>query len=154
MDQTPQQRAKVLFSGSIGFYVTAYSLYQTTGEIHFPAFVVNLAYAAELSVKSFVLNNSQNADESTLRGIGHNLNGGLQRAVDVGYAMPDGTTKELFSLLNDHHVSHHARYLDGPPIDMKPFGLMLTAMAHHLTTIGEQMSMPVQLPTPPRTIAT
>ena len=154
MDQTPQQRVKMLFSGSIGFYVTAYSLYQTTGEIHFPAFVVNLAYAAELSVKSFVLNNLQNADEKTLLEIGHNLNGGLQRAIDVGYAPPNKTTNELFEILNDHHSRHHARYLDGPPINMKPFGLMLTAMAHHLTTIGEQMSMPVQLPTPPRTIAT
>ena len=153
MNQTPQQRAKLLFSGSIGFYVTAYSLYQATDELHFPAFVVNLAYAAELSVKAFVLQNSPNADEKVLRQIGHDLNEGLESAIRGGYAPPNETTKDLFNILNDHHIHHYARYLSGPPISMKPFPLMLTAMAHHLTTIGGQMSMPVRLPTPQRTSA-
>ena len=150
MDHTPQQHAKLLFSGSIGFYITAHSLYQMTDEIHFSAFVVNLAYAAELSVKAFVLENSPNADEKMLRQIGHDLNAGLQSAIRVGYAPPNEVTKDLFNILNDHHIHHSARYLSGPPINMKPFALMLTAMAHHLTTIGEKMSMPVRLPTPPR----
>jgi hypothetical protein len=147
MDQSQPQRHQMLFSGAIGFYESARSLHLVTGELHLPAFYVLLAYAAELSVKAFVILNRPGANERTLQSeIGHNLNNGFRLAVDAGYVAPNSVTTELFEMLNAHHANHQARYLSGPTVEMKPHTIMLAAMAHHLTVIGSQMSIPVQLP--------
>jgi DNA / pantothenate metabolism flavoprotein len=141
------ERCKRLFMGAIGFYEAARSLYQVTGELHWPAFYVLLAYSGELSVKSFVMLRRPGTDEAALqKKIGHKLSVGLNMAIEAGYQVPNHVTGELFEILNKHHVNHNARYLIGPPVEMKPHNLMLAAMAHHLTTIGAQMSIPVQIP--------
>ncbi len=149
MRQEPTDRHRALFSGSIGFYEAARSLHQVTGELHWPAFFVLMSFAAELSVKSFVILKMDGADEDTLRNtIGHDIKLGLQMAQGAGYKPPNWVTSELFDMLNKHHINHNVRYLGGPPVDMKEHKVMLKAMAHHLTTLGEQISIPVQLPLP------
>jgi hypothetical protein len=150
VDEHRVQRAKSLFSGSIGYYEAARSLYEVTGERHWPAFFVLLSYAAELSAKSFIMHKAQGASEKTLLDLGHRLSDGLKSAMTAGYVPPNYTTAEMFAMLNEHHVNHHARYLFGPAVVMKPHTIMLAAMAHHLTTIGEQMNFPIALAVPIR----
>ncbi|MEP7222903.1 MAG: hypothetical protein ABI673_09595 [Novosphingobium sp.] len=150
MNETPLQRAKSLFSGSIGFYEAARALNQVTGELHWPAFTVLMSYAAELSIKAFIIHKSPAADDNMLREIGHKLNSGLTMAIELGYTPPNWVTADLFNMLNDHHVNHYARYLSGPPVVMKPHAIMLAAMADHLTSIGAQISIPISLQSPAR----
>ncbi len=148
-DMTSGEQCRRLFMGAIGFYEAARSLYQVTGELHWPAFYVLLAFAGELSVKSFLVLKRPGTTEMTLqKTVGHKLNIGLEMATKAGYVLPNEITVELFEMLNRHHVNHNARYLVGPSVQMKPHNIMLQAMAHHLTAIGAQMSIPVQIPVP------
>lgn len=142
----------MLCIGAVGFLVAA----EATHERHlrephepeyWPAISVNLCYAIELSLKSFIA--MRGGEEELLKKISHNLLRGLETAQDMGFVPTHPATKELVTILSPFHVSSSLRYLEGKAVDIPDTRNMIAIARQHLQDIGSQL--PVSDIDPPQT---
>ena len=106
---------------------------------HTSAFFVNLCFAYELSLKSFLAHRKWSGDEK--RDLGHDLEKALSEAVKLGYQPPDGVA-EMIDILGPLSKNHELRYLrpgmGGITVPDPPDRALVVAQAH-IRAIGDQL---------------
>lgn len=132
-------KARMLCTGAVGFLVAADAtherhLREPHEPEHWPAISVNLCYAIELSLKSFIA--MRGGDEKLLKDVSHNLERGLKTAQDMGFVPTHPATKELVAILSPFHVRSSLRYLDGKAVDIPEARIMIAVIRKHLQDIG------------------
>jgi hypothetical protein len=136
-----EEQCRLLLTGSTGFYEAAESLHMRGEQgplMHWPALVVNLNYALELSLKAFILLRTR--DRNNLRGIGHDLVRGLAMAIDLGFQPPPNAVN-LVAVTGPPHMDHSLRYLSGQAIDLPQLNQALAISHAVVVAVAEQLPL-------------
>jgi hypothetical protein len=134
--------AQRLYTGAVGFLAAAEAtherhLREPAEPEHWPAISVNLCFAFELSLKSFIA--LRGGDRRALKKIGHNLIGGLDAARAAGYVPNHPAVSEIVTILSPLHVSHSLRYLEDKSVNLPDTRNMISIVRHHVQEVGKQM---------------
>ena len=126
----------------MGFLVAAEATYerhaiQRDGPEHWPAIIVNLCFAIELSLKAFLA--SCGCDREHLIRLRHNLTRALREAVENGYRPGSDAVPALIEELSPYHKDHSIRYLEGRDLDLPDTSNMIAIVRLLVAEVGGKL---------------
>ena len=125
---------------AVGFFKAAQLLFDDAGAEPWATIFVNLGFAIELGLKSYVVH--RGGSERDIRKLGHDLTAALNECSRRGYKPGNSLFPQLIADISPTHKDHSVRYLRGTGATLPKIPFALAGTGALLVDIHEQSDPP------------